>query len=329
MLGMIGVVLAIVLFDRSGPSVAPPQDTNPTGRETPTTSKFGTFPGFNPGPSPTPAIPPTPTISPPRGTLAYERGGTIYLLVLGGQERTLIPAGQQPRLAPDGGRVVYVGRTAGGVNQLLTVDTRTRAVSLVSDKPSDPALPTWSPDGQRIAFRANVGETTEIFTVNADGTNLQQITHAATKTENATQPAWTADGMAILYKNQGDGAFYRAPAAGGPPTRLHPTDGEQYDLSASPDGKLLAFTQRRPQETDFGLYVMNPDGSNERLIAVLPDITAAEQLAGLAWAPNSSAVLTASGGAFRQEVYDLKTGRATAAVAYGAWPSWVSAEIAG
>jgi Tol biopolymer transport system component len=174
-----------------------------------------------------------------------------------------------------------------------------------------------------------MGATTEIFTINADGTGLQQITHAATQTENATQPAWTADGMSILYKNQGDGAFYRAPAVGGAPTRIHTTDGEQYDLAASPDGKQLAFTQRRPQEADFGLYVMNPDGSNERLIAVLPAVTAAEQLGGLAWAPSSAAVLTSSGSAFRDEIYDLRTGLPTNAVAYGAWPSWIAAEVTG
>jgi dipeptidyl aminopeptidase/acylaminoacyl peptidase len=327
MLGMIGLVLAIALHSHGSLPVAPTQDTNPTGRGTPS-GGISTFPILF-GPSPTPAASPTPTIAPPRGTLVYERGGTVYLLVLGGQERTLIPAGQQPKIAPDGGRVAYIGRTASGVSQLFVADTRTRAATLVTDKATDPALPAWSPDGQRLAFRALVGETTEIFIVNVDGTNLRQITHAATKTENTTQPAWTADGAAILYKNQGDGAFYRAPVAGGPPSRIHTTDGEQYDLAASPDGTLLAFTQRRPQETDFGLYVMNPDGSNERLIAVLPTITAAQQLGGLAWAPNSAAVLTATGGSFRQEVFDLKTGRATSAVAYGVWPSWTAAEIPG
>jgi hypothetical protein len=62
----------------------------------------------------------------------------------------------------------------------------------------------------------------------------------------------------------------------------------------------------------------------------LPTITAAEQLGGLAWSPTGTAVLVSSGGSFREEVYDLKSARpSTTAVAYGAWPSWVAAEING
>jgi dipeptidyl aminopeptidase/acylaminoacyl peptidase len=326
MLMMIGLVLAITLHDHGGPAVAPKQDTNPTGRETPRVG-FPTFP--NP-PSPTAIVPPTPTAAPPHGTIVYERSGTIYLLVLGGQERTLVPAGMQPKIAPDGTRVVYIGRAGGAENSVLLVDTRSRQLSLVTDQVHDPSLPVWSPDGQRIAFRATVNDTTEIFVVNAGGTGLQQVTHGQTKTDAATQPAWAAGGGALYFKNQGDGAFYRIPVAGGTPVRIHAASGEQYDLAPSPDGTSLAFTQIGPNEQEFSLYTMNADGSNERRVATLPTITAAEQLGGLAWSPTGTAVLVSSGGSFREEVYDLKSARpSTTAVAYGAWPSWVAAEING
>ncbi|MCA1725325.1 MAG: hypothetical protein LC748_13960, partial [Thermomicrobia bacterium] len=87
------------------------------------------------------------------------------------------------------------------------------------------------------------------------------------------------------------------------------------------------FTQRAPDDQEFALTTMNADGTNERRIATLPTITAPEQLGGLAWSPLGNAILVASGGAFREEVYDLKTARPTTAVAYGAWPSWIAAEI--
>ena len=324
MLLMIGVVLSIALRDRGTLPSAPPQDTNPTGRETPRSN----FPSFPRGATATPGAPPTATVAPPRGTVVYERDSTVYLLVLGGQERTLVPSGQQPKIAPDGSRVVYIGRVNSVETQVLLVDPRSRQLSLVTDKARAPALPAWSPDGRRIAFRAAVGDTTEIFTVNLDGMDLQQVTRGATRIDAATQPVWAADGAAIFYKNQGDGAFYRIPAAGGVPTRIRASDGEQYDLAPSPDGASLAFTQRRRGEQEFTLSVMNADGSNERHVAVLPTITAAQQLGGVAWSPQGTAILVASGGSFRQEVWDLKSGKPTTAIAYGAWPSWIAAEVA-
>jgi hypothetical protein len=324
MLMMIGLVLAITLRGHGGPAVAPQQDTNPTGRETPRTG-FPTFPAPS---SPTRGAPPTATAAAPRGTIVYERGGTIYLLVLGGQERTLVPAGTQPKIAPDGTRVIYVGRAGGAENSLLLVDTRSRQLSLVTDQVHDPALPVWSPDGRRIAFRATVNDRTEIFVINADGTALQQVTHGQTTTDTATQPAWAADGSALYFKDQGDGAFYRIPVAGGVPARIRAASGQQYDLAPSPDGMSLAFTQRGPDEQEFSLYTMNADGSNARRVATLPMITAPEQLGGLAWSPTGTAVLVSSGGSFREEVYDLKGALpTTTAVAYGAWPSWIAAEI--
>jgi TolB protein len=323
MLLMIGIVLGITFRSRGGSPVAPQQDINPTGRETPRSG----FPAFPNVPTATPGPSPTPLPAPPRGTVVYERSGTIYLLVLGAQERTLVAAGIQPKVAPDGSRVVYVGRVSNTDNQLLIVDTRSRQISRLTDKARDPALPVWSPDGQRVAFRAAVNDAMEIFTINADGTNLQQVTHGQTMTESATQPSWAADGAAIYYKNQGDGAFYRVPVAGGAPTRIRAPSGMQYDLTPSPDGKSLAFTERGSGEQEFALAMMNADGTNERRVATLPTITAPEQLGGLAWSPTGSAILVSSGGSFREEVYDLKTARPTTAVAYGAWPSWIAAEI--
>ena len=104
-------------------------------------------------------------------------------------------------------------------------------------------------------------------------------------------------------------------------------NGEQYDPTPSPDGMALAFTARAEGEREFTLYVADANGRNERKVATLATVTAPEQLGALAWSPDSRAVLVASGGAFGQEVYDLRTGRSTAVLTYGAWPSWVAAEI--
>jgi len=322
-----GVLLWLAFVPDPANSVAPTQDVNPTGRDArPPPDGTRTVEARAPDSRP-PASSATPAPAPPRGTLVYERGGTIYLLVLGGTERALVPSGQYPRLSPDGSQIVYVGQVGGSPPQLLAVNTRTRQIAAITDKATNPALPVWAPDGRSVAFRADVGETSELFTVEVNGNNVRQITRAPAAMERATQPAWSADGKSLLYKNTGDGAFYRVPLAGGPPERVRAAMGEQFDLTPSPDGTALAFTARAEGEREFALYVADAGGRNERKVATLPAVTASEQLGALAWSPDSRTVLVASGGSFGQEVYDLRTGRSAAVLTYGAWPSWVAAEI--
>jgi len=66
----------------------------------------------------------------------------------------------------------------------------------------------WSPDGSKIAFVGLLadGVTSEIFTMNSDGSNLQQITTSTT--ELKTEPAWSKDGNMILFLGQ-EGSLLR------------------------------------------------------------------------------------------------------------------------
>jgi Tol biopolymer transport system component len=65
-------------------------------------------------------------------------------------------------------------------------------------------MPTWAPDGSRIAFasrRAGDG-TLGIYTVNADGSYLAQLTHAIVDAD----PSWSPDGSGIAYSSITDGS---------------------------------------------------------------------------------------------------------------------------
>ncbi len=60
--------------------------------------------------------------------------------------------------------------------------------------------PDWSPDGKQIAFSRSDGQIT---VMNADGTNIRQVTHSATFKSG---PSWSPDGrqmVFILVKNPG------------------------------------------------------------------------------------------------------------------------------
>lgn len=60
----------------------------------------------------------------------------------------------------------------------------------------------WSPDGSQIAFVGLLedGVTSEIFTMNSDGSNIQQLTSSDTVLK--TEPVWSKDGSMLLFVGQ-------------------------------------------------------------------------------------------------------------------------------
>ena len=68
----------------------------------------------------------------------------------------------------------------------------------------DGEAPSWSPDGSRIAFARTVEGNTDVYSVAADGMDLQRLT---TDLGVDTDPWWGPDGSRVTFASDRDGDF--------------------------------------------------------------------------------------------------------------------------
>jgi len=98
------------------------------------------------------------------------------------------------------------------------------------------ARPTVSADGKFVVFESNRSGIKEIWKVDTDGSNLQQVTADG----GNSSPSVTPDGLWVVYRHTADGkdSLWRIPLAGGAPVQI--SDKNVVIPRLSPDGKLIA-----------------------------------------------------------------------------------------
>lgn len=133
----------------------------------------------------------------------------------------------------------------------------------------------FSPDGNRVAFAwSNLDEGNRNLYIKQIGSEtLLRLTHGA---ELDFSPVWSPEGSQIAYlSSSGKGlGIYTIPSLGGVPQKLYTPLGmvhwEQGDLSWSPDGKSLVFSDGASGHTPALLYLLSLDSLQARVITAPP-----------------------------------------------------------
>ena len=145
----------------------------------------------------------TPCFTPDGGLLASISGKhATHIYRLGAKGQPSVPITSlgsiniSPTLSPDGAQMAYVSNRAGGP-QIYISPVNGGSHRRLSLKGKENTDPWWSPRGDRIVF---VGRTRDgdlnIFTINPDGTDLQQLTSGMGRN---TAPTWSPDGRMIVF----------------------------------------------------------------------------------------------------------------------------------
>jgi serine/threonine protein kinase len=128
-----------------------------------------------------------------------------------------------------------------------------RLQTAITAVPEIIATPTPTPFGGgsgQIAFASDRSGISQIYLINTDGNQLQQLTNLA---EGACQPAWSPQGDRLVFISPCDGnqesypgsAMFLINADGSGLTPLDTVPGGDYDPAWSPDGQQIAFTSLR------------------------------------------------------------------------------------
>ncbi len=170
----------------------------------------------------------------------------IYVMNADGSEQTNLtnhPASDySPAWSPDGARIAFASNRAGrSGNDIWIMDADGSNPVQITDIAGISEYPTWSPDGRQLAFACTFGRRLpegvgdfEICVVNADGTELVQLTDAPNESK---LPAWSPDGETIAFQSS------------------------RLGWPTLPDYTPPAYDGERSGE--FDIYVMNADGSDQ------------------------------------------------------------------
>ena len=172
-----------------------------------------------------------------------------------------------PTLSPDGRWIAFARQSAGRSDIYLQAVGGENAINLTKDLPDGSDQPSFSANGEHIAFRSQ-SQGGGIFVMGRTGELIRRVS------DRGASPTWSPDGRSLAYSTSGAGDFPNAHPGGSELWVIDIETGQQKKLSVddalqpawSPDGKWIAYWGVDPSTHQRDLWaVSSGNGSSQRL----------------------------------------------------------------
>lgn len=238
-----------------------------------------------------------------------------------------------PVCSPDGSMIAFDSHRAtdgddeGNANSTSNIwvinadGSGTRPLTQLTAKGADSFGAAWSPDGKRIAYsskrsldktnNANPHGTSNIWVVNADGSDAKVLTQITAEGAYSAKPVWSRDGKKIAFTSRRalDGSdntnnisnlwIMNADGSGIEALTKLTAEGAPSDEPAwSPDGSKIAFESNRAlngsseYSESVNIWVINADGSGVKPLTQFLARSAHSLWPN--WSPDGSKIVFAS-----------------------------------
>lgn len=210
-----------------------------------------------------------------------------------------------PALSPSGGFIAFTMDIDGIQEIFVAPDTGGEVFQVTLTNASETRGVSWNVDGETLAYHSNADGDFDIYLVPYTRDEPLNFTD---NLADDRYPSWSPDGnyLAIASDRESTGNleifvinyqgeitpaddFGRTPFDG--ECQLTNSSGDNFMPAWSPDSRQIAFISTRDRDND--LYIMNADGSNERLLSV-SDNSVDWQERSPAWAPDGSWIVVSS-----------------------------------